>query len=96
MKILAVSALLLLSACGSHEDTPSSANSTSNAITVVDPVDPMANAMDGSALQAVGDLMESPDVKAVMGGPSPKTPTTPAGSPPATTTVPTTPPAPAP
>lgn len=93
MKILAVTALLLLSACGSHEETPSSVNSTSNAITVVDP---MANAMDGSALQAVGDLMESPDVKAVMGGPSPKTPTAPAGSPPATTTVPTTPPAPAP
>jgi hypothetical protein len=91
MKIVAASVLLLLSACGSHEETPSN---TSNAITAVDP---MANSMDGSAFQAVGDLMESPEAKAVMGGPAPTPPANAAApTPPASATVPTTPPPPAP
>jgi hypothetical protein len=63
---MGASALLALSACGgSHDDR--AAATTTNGIAP----DPMANAMDGSALSAVGDLMNSPDAQAAIGGPAP-------------------------
>lgn len=64
--------LVLLSACGGNEAEHDAAPVAANT------ADPMLNSMDGSALQAVGDLMNSPDAAAIMGPSTPAPATRPA------------------